>query len=248
MTRVLPVTLTAATTWPSQFQIGAPMQRIADFLLLVVHGVANGARPRELLLQAQRRDDGIFVVPQQAALADQPIDLFVRKVGEQALAEAGAVDVHPLANPGCDAVASGALHLRNERHLFAIEHGQVRRHGRFSRERVEKRRSLLPQHDAVDGHARDVDELHAGHVAPGVGVALQVPLALEREQQRVDRALRESEMPRELRERQATPRLRDALEDGEAAGQGRDRGRLGSAHHILSFCPGCRAARTRCPE
>ena len=80
----------------------------AELLFLVVDRIAERARPRELLLQPLGRDNRVLVVAEQAAIGDQPIDLLIRQVGDEALAEARAVHVHPLADPGGDAVDARA--------------------------------------------------------------------------------------------------------------------------------------------
>ncbi len=78
------------------------------------------------------------------------------------------MNVHALANPGGDAIAAVAIDLGHDGDFVAIEDGQVRGHGGLGGQRVKERRGLLPQHDAVDGHARDAAQLEAGHVAAGV--------------------------------------------------------------------------------
>src|SRR6185436_20554183 len=115
------------------------------------------------------------------------------------------------------------------------------------RERVQERRGLVAERDAVDGHAGDVGEFHPGDVAPGVGIAPQVALPLEGEQQGVDRALRKIELARELRECQAAPRLRNPLEDRQPTHKGRYRRRLRGTHAMSSFCPECGRANALYP-
>jgi hypothetical protein len=153
----------------------------ADLHLLVVQRPALRAHLVQRLAQRRRRGDGVGREAGQAA-ADERIQLGVRQMRQQHLAQGRRVRRRALADEGVHADQPGAVHRLHADRLVVVQDADMHGLAGFPRQ-VLQRRQRLPAEllMAHRGRAQRV-EAHGEGIAAGLGVLLQEPERLDRVQ------------------------------------------------------------------
>jgi hypothetical protein len=116
----------------------------ANFFFLVIDGVASFAYARELPLEPGNRDNRIFVMAQQALLAEHRFQVLRGQPGNEALAQGGAMQIHTLAEPRCHARRCVVWHLGDQYGLVRLQYRHVHSLTGAPHQIAKKRRCPFP--------------------------------------------------------------------------------------------------------
>lgn len=154
----------------------------ADFFFFIVDSVAQLTNLLAGGAKFSNGGDGVFVVTDEALLADEIVEHGGRQVGDDGFAESGAVQAHALADPGGQSRGSVGFDAIDEDDLTLLHHGKVHGGAGVLHEAMEERGAMTAQGMPGERHVRQRMQAGAKTVSPSLFIALHVSAALIREE------------------------------------------------------------------